>query len=96
MEKKINLEEIWLNAGAKFDKVDGSTYWDIGKAAMMEFGEQLLERASENANMIGTTQHNNNAPDVHEDFVYVVDSNGPDYMYKVDESSIINTIKEVE
>lgn len=38
-----------------------------------------LKAASEDADMIGETQHNNNAPDDIKDFVYVIDNNGPDY-----------------
>ena len=52
--------------------------------------QAALEAASENAQMIGVTQHDNDAPDVHSDFVYVVDSNGPDYGYTVDKGSILN------
>lgn len=49
-----------------------------------------LEAASENTQMIGVTQHDNDAPDIHSDFVYVVDSNGPDYGYTVNKESILN------
>jgi len=49
-----------------------------------------LEAASEKANMLGITQHMNSAPDKYEDFVYVVDSNGPDYGYTVNKESILN------
>lgn len=55
---------------------------------------QALETAAEKANMIGETQHNNNAPDRIKDFVYVVDSNGPDYGYTVNKESITNTFEE--
>lgn len=46
------------------------------------------------ANMIGVTQHDNGAPDVTSDFVYVVDSNGPDYGYTVNPDSILNAFTE--
>jgi len=62
--------------------------------AMIEFAklhvEAALEAAAEKANMIGETQHNNNAPDQYEDFVYVSDPNGPDYGYRVNKDSILN------
>lgn len=51
--------------------------------------EVALKEASEQANMFGETQHNNNAPDRTEDFIYVVDSNGPDYGYVVNKKSIL-------
>lgn len=56
--------------------------------------KQALKTAAENANMLGETQHNNNAPDRTADFVYVVDSNGPDYGYVVNKESITNTFEE--
>lgn len=52
--------------------------------------EAALKKASENANMLGITQHNNQAPNQIEDFVYVTDSNGPDYGYEVNKDSILN------
>jgi hypothetical protein len=52
---------------------------------------EALKAASEQANMIGETQHNNGAPDVTSDFVYVVDSNGPDYGYVVNKESILES-----
>lgn len=58
--------------------------------------QQVLELAAENANMIGETQHNNGAPDVYKDFVYVVDDNGPDYGYAVNKQSILDTINQVK
>lgn len=51
--------------------------------------EAALKAASEKAQMVGETQHDNNAPDVHSDFVYVVNSNGADYGYTVDKDSIL-------
>jgi hypothetical protein len=56
--------------------------------------KDTLDKGAEKANMIGETQHNNNAPDVTEDFVYVVDSNGPDYGFVVNKESIIETFEE--
>ena len=53
--------------------------------------KDTLDTAAENANMLGETQHNNYAPDRTEDFVYVVDSNGPDYGYTVNKQSITDT-----
>lgn len=69
---------------------------DAGSTRLMliEFAklhvEAALEAAAEKANMIGETQHNNNAPDQYEDFVYVSDPNGPDYGYRVNKDSILN------
>jgi len=64
------------------------------KECMIEFAklhvEAALEEASKKANMLGVTQHNNNAPDVYEDFIYVSNDNGPDYGYTVNKESIIN------
>ena len=47
--KTINLEEIWMNSIQKYDNINGSTVWSIGKDSMLEFGKQLLELAAENA-----------------------------------------------
>ena len=49
MSKKINLEEIWLNNITKFENIESSTIWDIGKVAMLEAIKQVLELAAENA-----------------------------------------------
>lgn len=57
--------------------------------------EQTLEEAAEKANMLGETQHDNGAPDVQEDFVYVSNSNGPDYGYTVNKQSITNVFENV-
>lgn len=53
-----------------------------------------LEKAAEDANLIGETQHNNRAPDVIRDFVYVADSNGPDYGFTVNKESILDAYPE--
>jgi hypothetical protein len=67
---------------------------------MIEFAKikvtAALKCASEKANMLGETQHNNNTPDKIEDFVYVVNSNGSDYggadyRYVVNKDSILNS-----
>ena len=52
--------------------------------------EAQQEAILEKANMIGETQHLNNAPVDITDFVYVSDSNGPDYGYRVNKDSILN------
>ena len=46
--EKINLEEIWFNA-IEVNDIEGKTYYDIGRTAMLEFGKQLLELAAKNA-----------------------------------------------
>lgn len=64
------------------------------KSTMIEFAklhvEAALELAAKQANLKGITAHNNGAPDKTEDSVYVVDQNGPDYIYEVNKESIIN------
>jgi hypothetical protein len=101
-EQKINLEEILSHyvdtSDGYISDFSGESFCPIEaiECAMREFAEQLLELAAENANMIGETQHDNRAPDVFEDFVYVSDSNGPDYGYTVNKQSILDTIKQVE
>lgn len=61
--------------------------------ALIEFAQyhvtKALEAAADNANMKGESQHNNNAPDVTSDFIYVVDNDGPDYGYTVNRESIL-------
>lgn len=56
--------------------------------------EKTLDNAADKANMLGVTQHNNNAPDVTDEFIYVVDNNGPDYGYTVNKESITNTLED--
>ena len=53
--------------------------------------EQALKEASEKADMLGQTQHNNNAPDEYTGFVYVTNPNGADYGYTVNKNSILNS-----
>lgn len=95
-ETKISLEQIINKYNILNFTYTSKNCLNIEvKKAMIEFGKQILELAAENANMIGETQHNNRAPDVFEDFVYVSDSNGPDYGYTVNKQSILDTIKQV-
>lgn len=62
---------------------------------MIEFAklhvELALEEASEKADMLGQTQHNNNAPDEYTGFVYVTNPNGADYGYTVNKDSILKS-----
>ena len=68
---------------------------DLIKSAMIEFAklhvELALEEASEKADMLGQTQHNNNAPDEYTGFVYVTNPNGADYGYTVNKDSILKS-----
>lgn len=102
LERKINLEEILIQENRKaFNEEGYSNYFtaiqhSIIQKAMKEACKQVLEAAAENADMIGETQHNNGAPDKYENFVYVIDSNGPDYGYTVNKQSILNTINQIE
>ena len=78
------IDENWRGKGLGLDV----------KGLMIEFAklhaEAQQEAILEKVNMIGVTQHNNNAPDVYQDFVYVSNDNGPDYGYTVNKESIIN------
>ena len=47
--KEIDLEKIWMNSIEKFNNIEDSTCWTIGKYAMLEAIKQALEMASENA-----------------------------------------------
>lgn len=86
---KRNIPKEYVEKG--FSYGDLYPHWIYN--AMIEFAklhvEAALKAASEQANMFGETQHNNNAPDRTEDFIYVVDSNGPDYGYVVNKESIL-------
>ena len=87
-EKKINLEEFLCNHG-----VDG--YKDSFKLILLDFGEQLLELAAENAILT-------HDEDVDHHFV----ENFPKNLYfeyqgfpesvSINEQSILDTIKQVE
>jgi hypothetical protein len=79
MEKKINLEKIWLNSGDKFENVDGSTYWNIGKDAMLEAIKQALELAAENARISSAWNDEKDCWEKH----------------KIDKESILNTNNQI-
>ena len=53
--------------------------------------EQQQKAILENINLIGENAHVDNKPSVYEDSVYVVDQNGPDYVYTVNKDSIIES-----
>ena len=81
MSKKINLEEIWLNNITKFENIESSTIWDIGKAAMLEAIKQALELAAENTRI--KDKYTSVSP--------------AEYIGKVvNKQSILDTIKQVE
>lgn len=96
--KKINLEEIYNDSQIVENNIYGDEmdFKRICLRAMREACKQVLECAAENANMKGVTQHDNGAEDDYTDFVYVCDSNGPDYGYTVNKQSIMDTLKEIE
>jgi len=102
--KTINLEEILKNSNVHVEFLkglvipDGNNGTELDRVidAMKEACKQTLELAAENANMIGETQDDNGAPDIYEDFVYVSDSNGPDYGFIVNKQSILDTINQVK
>mgnify|MGYP007069503528 CR=1 FL=1 len=89
--KRINLEDILSKELCQYSTIDKFDQRMVLKA-MKEAIKQALELAAENVNMIGITQHNNGAPDQTSDFVYVYDSNGPDYGYSVNKQSILDVI----
>jgi hypothetical protein len=64
------------------------------KDCMIKFAKVVLDKAGENANLIGKDAHNENRPNDFSDSVYVVDQNGPDYIYTVNKESITETINE--
>lgn len=75
---------------SSIDEDGNYSVYDI-QSAMIEFAkihvEAALKAATEKANMIGETQHDNGAPNIIKDFVYVVDQNGPDYGFTVNKDS---------
>lgn len=88
--KIINLEEIWLNSVTKFENVDGSTVWNIGEEAMLEFGKQLLELAAENATLLEEGRSIESSR-------YIVESGNyySEIEIDINKQSILNTINQV-
>ena len=78
--QEINLEKIWLNA-VETEGVNEKTWDDIGRAAMLEFGKQLLELAAKNAKTYTETY----CSPYKEEWDKIVDK-----------QSILDTIKQVE
>lgn len=93
--KRIDLENLFFKHITDDTIKTYDNYYEI-IAFVKEAIEQALELAAENANMIGITQHDNGASDQTSDFVYVCDSNGPDYGYSVNKQSILDVINLVE
>lgn len=93
MERVPSAEEF-----CKTFKPTGKTWQENFHQTMIEFAKlhrrAILDEVVKQANMIGETQHDNGAPDVTSDFVYVVDSNGPDYGYRVNPDSILDAYPE--
>ena len=71
-----------------------SNYLKIAKEFAKAHVKAALEKAAEDANLIGETQHNNGAPDIIRDFAYESNSNGPDYGFTVNKDSILNAYPE--
>lgn len=106
MENKIPTAEEFFEANnglysASYsvrDKENGKYVSVVSYDKAIEFAKMhvkaALEMAAEKANLKGETAHNNGAPDKIEESVYVVDQNGPDYIYTVNKNSIINAYPE--
>ena len=88
-ERKINLEEIWMDAVNNFS--DNGTTWDIARQAMKEACKQILVLAAENALMM-----DQNYPEDKFRERCVVHKNDPDEDLIIDTQSILNTINQVE
>lgn len=56
--------------------------------------QDYTDKIVENVTLVGEDAHRINQPSVHQNSVYVTDSNGPDYVYTVDEESIRNQLPE--
>ncbi len=89
MENNITVEEF---IEQKFSSIP--TKLENIKELMIEFAklhcEAQVNAILENVNLIGNNAHSNSKPSVHQDSVYVIDQNGPDYIYTVNKDSIIN------
>ena len=49
MDNKINIEEIWMKHWEKLDDNKNHKLSDLAKSFALDFGNQLLELAAENA-----------------------------------------------
>jgi hypothetical protein len=89
--KKINLNELFKSKNPQ----DGELpQW--ARELCMEFGEQLLDVAVNNANLAGVPMNNDRLSTEYEEKICVFNDNTDDYMYGVNAQSILDTIKQVE
>ena len=95
MEKIPTAEELLANnIDGLRDIIDDEDLFIFYKGVVCEFAKELtkihvelaLEEASEKADMLGQTQHNNNAKDIYTSFVYVCNPIGADYGYTVNKN----------
>lgn len=94
MERVPSAEEF-----CKTFKPTGKTWQENFHQTMIEFAKlhrrAILDAVVDKVDIIGEPQHNYDAPDLTVvDFVYVVDSNGPDYGYRVNPDSILDAYPE--
>lgn len=88
--------KLGFNSDVKIHQLDVST---SGWISMMEeysiqkakyHCEAQLKSILEDVNLVGDNAHNSDRPLTYVDSAYVVDQNGPDYIYTVNRESIIN------
>jgi len=94
MDKKINLEKIlldsWTENRARLDLTPiDLKYNEWAKISMIEFGRQLLELSSENADVVEL--YKGKTYDIQSSFWPTEDS-----QYKVNKQSITDTLKQIE
>jgi len=90
---KIDLDALLKEFVFEDEYGDDCITVNTAKECMRKLVHQALVLATEKAQLVGTCVHQAWRPDVSDDSVYVANSNGPDYIYRVDKQSILDIEK---
>lgn len=90
LNKIPTAEEFYNSHDPNFEKLSPEFCFCMMALYARHIKNDALQTAAEEANLIGETAHNNNAPTVIAESAYEADSNGPDYIFTVNKESILN------